>query len=111
MFKLKSKKIYDMTIDELKKKSSKYKSIFYAYLVMMLVIGAISGTLTLQSMDGINKNQETLGITNYLLLLNSILIAVTIFFLIFLWFVNESSYYKMLEQFSDLMIYLKQREK
>ena len=106
-----SKKIYDLSIEELKKKSSKYKSIFYSYVIFAIAIGVISGVLTIQSMDGINRNQETLGTTNYLLLLNSILVSVIFFLVIFLWFINESAYYKMLEQFSDLMIYLKQKEK
>jgi heme/copper-type cytochrome/quinol oxidase subunit 2 len=106
-----SKKMYDLSIEELKKKASKYKSIFYAYVIFAIVISVITGMLTLQSMDGLNKNQEALGTTNYFLILNTVLISVVFFLLIFLWFISESSYYKMLEQFSDLMIYLKQKEK
>jgi hypothetical protein len=106
-----SKKIYDLSIEELKKKSSKYRSTFYVYLIMAIVLSVITGTLTLQSMNGVNSNQEALGTTNYFLILNTVLISVIFFLVIFLWLISESSYYKMLEQFADLMIYLKQKEK
>lgn len=104
----KQKRIYEMSIEELQKKSKKYKSTFYAYLVAALGIAFISGFFGLQSMN--NVMSQTDG-TLFLLLLVAVLCSLNYLMLIFLWSINESSYYKMLEQFSDLMIYLKQKEK
>jgi len=104
------KKIYDMSIEQLKKRSSNHKSMYYAYVIFAIVISMICGTLAVQSLDGLNANQKTLTGTNYLLLLDTILISVMVFLMIFLWFIIESSYYKMLECFEDMMVYLKERE-
>ena len=107
MFK-KSKRIYEKSIEELQKDSKKYRSTFYAYIMAALGIAVISGFYGLQSIY--NVMTQTEGAT-FLLLLIAVLCALNFFMLYFVWFINESSYYKMLEQFSDLMVYLKQKEK
>ena len=104
----KQKRIFEMSVDELEKKSKKYRSIFYAYVTAAIGIAVISGFYGLQSIYNVMTQTEG---TTFLLLLIAVLCALNFFMLYFLWFINESSYYKMLEQFSDLMIYLKQRER
>jgi hypothetical protein len=108
MFK-KSKKIYELSIDELKKKSKGFRATFYCYIMVALGIAFISGFYGLQSINNVMRHQAD-G-TLFLLLLVAVLCCLNFLMLIFMWFINESSYYKMLEQFSDLIIYLKQKEK
>jgi hypothetical protein len=104
-----SKKIYELSIDELKNKSKTYRRTFYMYLIAALIIAAVSGMYGLPSINNVMNYQKD-G-TIFLLLLLAVLVCLNFLMLIFLWFISESSYYKMLEQFSDLMIYLKQKEK
>ena len=106
-----AKKIYDMSVDELKKKSKYYKIIFYFYFVAAIVVIGVNGFSSMVSVNNVMSNMDALGGTNFLLLLNVVLVSFLVLFVIFLWLVSESSYYKMLECFSDLMVYLKQKEK
>ena len=105
-----SKKIYEMSVDELKKKSRYYKIVFYFYFVAALVVIGVNGFTGLVSVNNVMGNMDVLGGTNFLLLLIVVLVSFLVLFVIFLWLVSESSYYKMLECFSDLMVYLKQKE-
>lgn len=105
---LQSKKIYDMTQEELEKKSRTYHGIFIGYVVAAIGISIINGFYGLQSIN--NVMNYTTDATIFLLLFNTVMISIIFLFIIFLWMIMESSYYKMLQMFYDIMIYMKQQE-
>jgi hypothetical protein len=104
---MKYKRIYDLSIAELKKKSKRFTFTFYAYLIAGLIVSSVMAISGLQS---INNVMQYTG-ENFLLLFVAIICSMNFLFVICLWMFNESSYYRMLEQFFDLMVYLKQKEK
>ena len=104
-----AKKLYELSVDELKKKSRNYSSRFWGYVIAAIGIGFINGFFGIQSLNNVMALQHDTSLFYFLLMLS--LTSIMIFLILFLWFISESSYYKMLEQFSDLMIYLKQKEK
>ena len=106
-----AKKFYDLSVDELKKKSKGYRVVFYIYVIIAIFIGGVNGFTSIVSVNNVMGSMDVLGGTNFLLLLNVVLVSFLVFFVIFLWLISESSYYKMQEQFCDLMVYLKQKEK
>jgi len=104
------KHLYDLSVDELKKKSNLYRYIFYLYVIVAVVVSVVNGFASLISVNNVMANKDVLGGTGFLLLLNVVLVSFLVFFVIFLWLIGESSYYKMLQLFSDMMIYFKQKE-
>lgn len=100
----KSKKIYEFTVDELKKKSKQYRAMFFMYFFMAIIVSSIFFYTGVTSIDNIGREFEGLA---YVLMLNLILTSLVFGMIIFLWFISESSYYKMLQHDCDLMVYLK----
>ena len=97
------KRIYEYSIAELKKKSRNYRIVFWVYVIMALIIGFIT---SLFSIPSLNNVMGMSGEYSFILLL-LVLLSVNILFVVFLWFVSESSYYKMLQLNADMMIFLK----
>jgi len=100
----KSKKIYEYTVDELKKKSKQYLVLFYLYFIMALIVSLVFFSTGVTSINNIGKDYTGLA---YVLMLNLIFTSLVFGMIIFLWFISESSYYKMLQHDCDLMVYLK----
>ena len=103
-----SKKLYEMPIDELKKRAKHCKIIFYVYVVAAIGVGFVNGYYSLLSLDNL-KNSGITDINLYILILVSILVSVIVFLIIFIWFISETNYYKMLEENANMMIYLKSK--
>ena len=103
---LKTKRFYDLSFDELDKRSKHYKTLFYAYIVFALAIGGVNGYFSVTSIQGVLSSFNGLNLIVFLLL---VLVSFNVLMLIFLWFIVESSYYKMLELFMDQMMYLKKK--
>jgi TM2 domain-containing membrane protein YozV len=100
------KRSYELTIDELKKDSKKYRATYYLYAISALIVlfaFSLAVTPSLELLHGIQ------GITLYILF-NLTITCVILGLIIFIWMANESSYYKMLQLHTDLMVYLKEKE-
>ena len=100
------KKFYELSIIELKKRAKLYKIIFYGYVIVAVLVGMVNGYFSLQSLENVKSVTDQ---DLYIHILSMIFLCVTVLLIIFLWFVSESSYYKMLEQNADIMIYLKSK--
>ena len=100
------KKLHEHTTEELKRLSKKYNMTFCLYAICALLVISvfmITGGTSLNDMRGME------GIL-LLLAFNVIITSLCFGFMIFLWMVNESSYYKMLQLHTDLILYLKEKE-
>lgn len=104
---IKGKGIADYTIEELKKKSIFNKTLFYSYLFGALIV-AILGSYTLYPIFDDFMAMDTDGGTKLLLILGLFGI-INFFLLLWVWMTNESSYYKMEQEFNELAIYLKEK--
>jgi len=97
------KRFYELPITELKKMSKRYRMLFYFYVVGAILISIINGFVGAGSL----MNVMTIQDSSLVPLLTLTLLAVNTFLVMFLWMVTESSYYKMIEQNIDIIIYLK----
>lgn len=100
------KRIYELSIDELKKKSRNFRVIFLGYVIAAIGIGFINSYFSLQSLNNLNSITD---FDLYIHLLITILICIVFLLIFFLWFISESSYYKMLQLNADMLIYLKNK--
>jgi hypothetical protein len=103
---MKIKRFNELTPDELRKKSKNYLVIFYMYLVFAIVVNSIFFCTALAS---INNIQSFTGLS-YVVMLNLIITCLVFGMIIFLWFISETNYYKMMQLHCDLMVYLKEKE-
>jgi hypothetical protein len=105
---LKGKGWKDYTIEELEKKAFYHKALFYGYAlagIAVMVIGSYTIYNIFDSLMAIN----TEGSSKLLLLLG--MFGIINFFLLFwVWLTSESSYYKMEQEFTELMVYLRSKE-
>jgi hypothetical protein len=102
---VKLKRIYEFSVDELKRKSRKYNTIFWFYMVAALVLNFINFFFGVQSLNNVMSTPDK--DYGFILMLSLVFISIMFLFMIFLWLVSESSYYKMLQLNADMMIYLK----
>lgn len=100
------KKIYEYTIEELEKKSKIYRFVFYSYVGAAIFIGFINGIFGLQSLNNVMAMEGE----SLLLGLCLVLISINTLLIIFLWFINETNYYKMMQLSMDMMVYFKKKE-
>ena len=103
---LTEKPYYEYNVEQLKKIRKKNTITFYLYLLSSLLIIAVFFTAGGMSL---NDTRGMQGIT-LLIAINCIITSLSFGLMIFLWMINESSYYKMLQIHADLMIYLKEKE-
>lgn len=98
----------DFTIEELQKRG---RGFYYLFVVYAIISGLIAGVGGYYGYDIIQivLSMELTGGT-LLLVLFSFFGFLNFFLLLFVWTTNESSYYRMLEQFTVLFRYLKRFE-
>jgi hypothetical protein len=104
---LKGKKIFDYTQEELEKRRVLHRVMFWCYCLGALGI-AIIGSYTLYPIfnDFMALNTDS---GSKLLLLLGLFGIINFFLLLWVWMTNESSYYKMEQEFTELMMYLKEK--
>ena len=100
----KSKKIYEMSVAELNKRSKIYAGVFWSYVILAVVVAFITGFFGINSINNVMSLPKD---GTFLLLLSVVLLSINTMWIVLLWFINESSYYKMLQLNADMMIYFK----
>ena len=101
------KRFYEYNIIELQRKSKQYNMMFTIYLVLLVFISIIAGVTTYDLLSNVDNFTTATGKLIYLI---TIIGIVNFFLMFFLWFVIESSYYKMLNLFNDTILYIKERD-
>jgi hypothetical protein len=105
---LKGKGWKDYTIEELEKKAVYHKALFYGYAVAGIIVMLV-GSYTIYGIFDSLMAINTEGSSKLLLLLG--MFGIINFFLLFwVWLTSESSYYKMEQEFTELMVYLRSKE-
>ena len=97
----------DITSDKLIKDRLIYRYLFYVYLVLEVVFIIMGGYSFYTVFDAIAGLTESTLMT--LLLLLCSMNVMSMFMVFVVWFCGESSYYKMLEQHNDLLLYLRKK--
>lgn len=99
---------YDKTYDDLEKNIWFSKLLFICYGVAGLVVVVIAANVS----SGIFMKVISLDTTasTTMLLLFGLFGVVNFFLLMFIWFTSESSYYKNVQMFNEILLVLKERE-
>lgn len=103
--KIPNKKTYELTVGELDRKALSYKILFYIYgiiAVASVIIGAFVLNDLLDFVIGISDSPSMTA-----LLLFSFISLVNFFLLFFIWFTNESGYYRNQQMLVEIMMLLK----
>ncbi len=97
----------DQPIEKLERQAKMHRIRFYVYTIAAIGIIVSMGIVVQMMMDAISKIQMENGV--HLLVLFGVLSLINFFLIIFLWFITESSYYKMMQQFTELWMLLKNK--
>jgi hypothetical protein len=101
------KNMDEETVDKLMKSRKNYKMVFYVYLIFECIMVMIAGVIGTQMVDAVLNYTDSTLFT--MLLLFGVMNILNFFMLFVIWFCCESSYYKMMQCFSDQMIFLKKK--
>jgi hypothetical protein len=101
------KHIYEYTKEQLERRTKMHKTMFWAYSLGALAT-AILGAYTLTPLANNLLSLNTDG-SSKLILLFGLFGVINFFLLLWVWMTNESSYYRMEQEFTELMMYLKEK--
>lgn len=109
MWKPKDVKNIDLPVEKLNQNSFYFKILFMAYAMAALIVMTVGGYTSWNVLGNImtistdNKGVQFLLILGVFNILN-------FFMLFFLWLISESSYYKMMQQFTEMWLYFKKKD-
>jgi hypothetical protein len=101
------KHIYDYTHEALEKRSKMHKFMFWFYSIGAIATAILGGYTLIPLLNNLMA-LNTDG-SSKLILLFGLFSVINFFLLLWVWMTNESSYYKMEQEFTELMMYLKEK--
>lgn len=102
------KRTYDKTYSDLEKNIWFSKLLFLCYGVIALIVVVVASNVLYELFNKITTLDVTPSIM--MLLLFGLFSVLNFFLLMFIWLTSESSYYKNVQMFNEILLVLKERE-